>query len=49
MEYHITINFPDTTIEKVKSFRSLRELDDFLNREFPEATSFVVVWSRGSK
>lgn len=45
--FTVTINFDDgREAEKQFTLPSLISLQIVLDREFPDATSFVVVWSR---
>jgi len=46
IEFTVTLNFPDEEFDKTFKFKTLSELGEFLDTEFPDATSFVVVWSR---
>lgn len=43
--FHVTINYPDKSIEKEYTFPDLAELGDFLETQFPDATSFIVAWA----
>lgn len=45
IEFLVTCNFPGEEFDKTFTFPSLGELGEFLNKEFPDATSFVVVWT----
>ena len=46
-KFTVTINFDDgEEIEKQFTFPSLNDLEIFLDHEFPDATSFVIAFSR---
>lgn len=46
IHFYLTINFPDETIHQELKLNSLTDLDDFIATEFPDATSFVIVYSK---